>query len=576
MVQKIGKIFFVTMLWVGIISAEPQVSLQISDSNGQDIQELGVGIPFLIDVEISGESGGLTEPRIETKPAIRLISAGTSSSIRTVNGTTTVKKNHRFQGRVDQEGVYTIGPAWVHSGADQFSSNSIEIQASRQQRLVNEDHEKAFFKISTPKEKIYRGERVPFFLRFYHLNNDVRLENIEQPTFSDCNATDLKGPTSGKEMIDGVNYRYLEWRCFLYPGRPGELIIPAVQAHISEVVPMDTRGRFDMFGMMDQMFGGRAQHKHLYSNALTLDVQDLPPHDPPITAVGTFSGFTSKVNLDNAAEGEGVVFTLELVGNGNFSMIGHPSIILPDGLKFYDSNAKLNGLGANLFKKDFEYVVQGLRAGKYTIESQSFTYFDIKQKAYRTLKSKPVTIVITPGNTFIKKEDEQQPSIKQEQVTTLLPLEQPTKWRFKIPRFIPWFWFLLLSCVPFVFLGVQKIRKWWMRYEERNAPHYGYRNAFAKARSAVKKCKSDETTTQLYQICIELFAARLKLPTTEISESRIERALHQGGMDAEQITAWKAFFVDITASAFGFSGSMDKNNLCTILLEWITKFEKVI
>jgi hypothetical protein len=576
MVQKIGKLFFVATLWVGILCGQPQVSLHISDSNGQDVEELGVGIPFLVDVEIAGEGAGLSEPQVETDPVVKLVAGGTSSSIRSINGKTTVKKNYRFQGRVDREGTYTIGPAHVQRGAERFSSNSVQIEASRQQKLVHENHEKAFVQISTLKETIYRGEKILFSLRFYHLNNEVRVENIEEPKFPGCNATALKGPTTGRETIDGVNYRYLEWRCFLYPQSPGELVIPAVQAHVSETVAMDAHSRLDMFSMMDQMFGGRAQHKNMYSNSLTLDVQDLPAHDPPIAAVGKFTGFTSKVNLDTAAEGEGIVYTLELVGAGNFSMIGHPSIELPDGLKFYDSNSKLNALGANLHKKDFEYVVQGLQAGKYTIEPQTFTYFDVRQKAYRTLKSKPIKIIITPGTIPVKKEQKQKPTIDQTEISTLLPLEQGTKWRFRAPYFIPWLWFALCAFIPLLLWCVQKARVWWVDYQERNAPHYGYRNAFRKARTEIEKCKKDGTVAQLYHICIDLFAARLKLPKTEISENRIERALEQGGMDSKKIAAWKAFFVDITAAAFGSAGTMDKDNLCTVLLEWITKFEKVI
>ena len=90
------------------------------------------------------------------------------------------------------------------------------------------------------------------------------------------------------------------------------------------------------------------------------------------------------------------------------------------------------------------------------------------------------------------------------------------------------------------------------------------------------QCKKSGSTAELYSICRDLFAARLKLPVSEITETRIERALEQGGMTHEQIATWRSFYADITAASFASSDTGNREHLCVVLLEWITKFERVL
>jgi hypothetical protein len=576
MAQKTGKLFFLLLFVTQIIYADPQVAIQITDASGYESQTIGVGIPFLITVEVSGDAGGASNPDLETYPIFSLQQAGTSSSISTINGRTAIKKQYRYQGRIDKEGTYTIGPARVQKNGSTFSSKSVELEITHKQDIP-ETREAAFLKIETPKSELFVGEKVPFVLRFYYANNDVRIEGINPPVFKGFKPSKLKGPQTGKEVIDGLVYRYQEWHCVLYPNESGDLVIPAVNAQVSVSVSK-SKNAGDLFSFMDHMMGGRSHRQSMYSNALTLSVKPLPQNEVATVAVGRFTGLTAKVNLDKVAEGEGVVYTLELIGDGNFIMIGHPEIQVPEGLKFYDSNTHFSSLAANTFKKDFEYVIQGVDPGTYTIDSQEFTYFDTRQKAYRTLKSKPIKIVITPG-TAVKPIFEQEEKSNTTQVVYDHDLEDAvyvTKWRFKVPRSLGWFWFFLLSLLPVVASIGLFLKRTWLSYQEKYAPHYGYKNAFNKARNAVRNCKKNGTTSQLYLICIDLFAARLKLPTSEISETRIERALEQGGMTQEKIYSWRLFFADITAESFASSESANKEQLCVVLLEWIIKFEKVL
>jgi len=196
---------------------------------------------------------------------------------------------------------------------------------------------------------------------------------------------------------------------------------------------------------------------------------------------------------------------------------------------------------------------------------------------YKTLRSKPISITITPGTsaqTSLPEDEHKEYSVVHN--NELEDALYVTKWRFKMPRFIGWFWFFVVSVLPIIFAFGCFIRKKWSVYQEKYAPHYGYKNAFKDAKYKVEQCKKNGSIAQLYTICIDLFAARLKLPTSEISETRIERALEQGGMNAEQIDAWREFFTDITAASFASADSASREHLCIVLLEWIRKFERVL
>ncbi|MFT6765914.1 MAG: hypothetical protein ACJAZS_000808, partial [Alteromonas naphthalenivorans] len=501
MAQRIGKTFFLLLLTTRLLYADPQVAIKVTDGNGYETKTIGMGMPFLVTVEVSGDAGGISNPDLEGHPPFSLQSAGTSSSIRTVNGQTSVKKQYRYQGRIDKEGEYTIGPAHVHKDGKTFSSESVELEVTHDQ-VIPETREAAFLKIDIAKKEVFVGEKISFSLRFYYANNDVRIEGVEPPEFEGFKSTKLKGPQTGKETIDGVVYRYQEWQCILYPKQVGDVVIPAVNAQVSVVVSQSrgSGGGGDLFSFMDHMMGGRSRRQAMYSNALTLSVKPLPDNDMSTGAVGHFTGLTAKVNLDKAVEGEGVVYTLELIGDGNFVMINHPQLQVPEGLKFYDSNTHFTSLAAKTFKKDFEYVIQGIEPGTYTIDEQEFTYFDIHKKAYRTLKSKPLKVVITPG-IVAKQVADQKEEHDAEQVSYDHELEDVlyvTKWRFRIPRFIDWLWFSLLALLPVVFMSFVFIKKRWSLYQEKYAPHYGYKNAFKFAKQKIEQCKKSGSTTQLY------------------------------------------------------------------------------
>ncbi len=467
------------------------VSLRVTDNEGNPFKEAGIGVPFLIQLEVI--SDGRKEsprPQLTLPSAFSSTALGTTSSVRTVNSDTVSKRTYQYGAVASEEGTFTIGPSLLTlPNGDQVRSNTVTVRVGlEEKRTVPSDDNQMFVEFSADTTTPYVGQAVKVSLRFYYLTNGVHLEQLQEPTFKDCKATPLQGPVNGQVKVRGEQYGYLEWTTTLFPTRSGKIVIPSVVAQVSLPAQRSRGHMVDMFAMVNQMFGNHRQHQ-IQSNALTLMVQSLPAHEPAVTAIGKFSSLNAKLGTEKAQTGEGISFILELVGEGNFSMIGHPVLDLPEGLKYYDSHAKEHPLTHSMYKKDFEYVLQALQPGTYQIPPQRFEYFDGKTKTYKTLTSKPVKMTITgaekKGSTFDS--EEQEKTHVHEKGVSVGELERSLKGggggRGKS---LPWTWFVGLAMLLIFPLIGWFIRRVWERYRQRNASYYGSKRAFVQAHQDLK------------------------------------------------------------------------------------------
>jgi hypothetical protein len=363
------------------------------------------------------------------------------------------------------------------------------------------------------------------------------------------------------------------------------LIIPALQAVYT--VPLTGQmGRGDIFDQMMHMFHDQGQRHTIYSNAEQVVVKDLPAHDPQVSAVGNFLSFHAKTNMQQANTGEGIVLTLELIGSGNIEQIKHPEIILPAGLKSYESNTKQQLLDPKtmLYKKDFEYIVQAVEPGAFTIDPQQFTFFDLQKKQYKTVESKSVELVITgekkqsvvsnDSNTT----EEQKINTDTIDNTFTQPIEQKEQWRtLSNERKIAWHWFFILVLFPLGFILVKALLYGWKHYRKKHALHYDYKRAFVIARKKFTQYKEVNDQHKLYNLFVQLCAARCSVPATEVTELFVEQRLRTIGMTEEQIVHWKDSFAQLTELSFMHSEQVGINTkIWSQAQYWIALLERML
>ena len=577
LISVVAICFFLPLL---AREADVSAALRVVDQRGKPLQKAGIGIPFVIDVEVmAGSRHQQRHPQLITPPTLQVVQRGTSNSVRSINGETIVRTTFSYQAVADEEGVVTIGPARVETASgDVVESNTVRLTIAPEQEIKNEDRQVggAFIELKVDNQEPFVGEAVSFSIRFYSTQENTHLEQLQEPLFKGFRHTALEGPATGTTKKNGIEYQYLEWKALIFPTQEGRLVIPSLLAYVTLPLehPRNSRG-MDMFTLVNHMFGA-GKTEQIYSNALTLQVKPLPAHDPATTAIGKFSSFHAKLSSPEAETGEGVTLTLELVGQGNFQMIGHPKVVMPEGLKHYDSHAKDHLLTATMVKKDFEYVVQAVRPGAYEIPSQSFTYFDSKAREYKVLHSRPVKLTVRGEmKNSTKQVDIDQSVEKIDRPEEMPPLEKTLKGGGLGKRDrLPWLLFLCIALLLSIPLFWKLAVGLWLSYHIRNASSIGYNRAFKLARGRIKSAHQHKNDSELYHILMDLFSARLQVPRSEISEADIEHALRKAGLSEEQIAEWRKFFSHVMAVAF--SALPASGDLYEKLSYWIAILEGLL
>jgi hypothetical protein len=577
--KKIGKsrvkIVLFGLLMIPVLQAEPSIQLSVTDANGDQLEQAQVNVPFRVNVTVSNDINNLPNPTLKGIEQFSIQGTGTQMSTVIQNGVKEVSKTTQINVVSNQQGEFTLGPAVIESNGKQVESAIFKIVVAEKQKVKNVEDDQPFVQLSFDKDRVYFGQEVQFIMRFYYVQNNARLSQIQQPVFDNFTGSKLSEPQSGTKTVNGKQYRYLEWKAQLYPQQIGELKIPALGAEYS-VPSKRSRG---MFGDISDMFGGMRSIKRVYSNEPVLEVMPLPDDSKQVQAVGQFSSIESVLNNNNATQGEGVVLVLNVFGTGNIEQLQHPGLKLPDNITFYESGMKIEQEG-NQFRKSFEYILQGRAPGKYEIPTQEFTFFNPQKEMYQTLLSNSLELIIHPGqNTAPQGVENSEDSFnKKEQEEKLLPVVlEEGAWKMPRTRTFSMVWFVVLLLIPlfgWFIIFLQKRRK---QYLERNAPLLRYNNAFNVARSEIGKARKAGHDARLYHIIIELFGARLKLIRSEVSEQLIEKTLTKKGLSHSKLIEWRLFFAHLTENAFSSYGTVERNDkLFNQAIHWLYELEKLV
>lgn len=564
--KKIGKLFVLMSLLSAQLYADPSVTMSVFSDQGKKTSTVRVGVPFLVQVTVSDEQSNLPTPHIEGLDQFLVQGTSSSTSTMIINGQQTVSQQYQIQVVAEREGTYSLGPVSITVNGVVQNFGAMQLEVSADAGTTQTAGDETFLQLSLDKESAYIGEPLQFSLRFYYTDPDIRNAQVQEPQFKDFTVSTLDGPHNGTEELNGKSYRYLEWKATVYPARSGELSILPSKAQYS--VP-DRTNRFGFF------IGGFDKVKHIYSNNLKVQVKPVPSHTPPVQAVGTFRSFTARLNNQQAGEGEGIVLTLEVVGRGNIEQIKHPSLELPDNLTVYESNSSVVADGAE-HKKSFEYIVQGLVSGTYTIPEQTFVFFNPTQETFGLLQTEPVELVVkaVAQQTTV---DTSEPTVTEHRKLPELSIIEVGAWKDPHYRKVPtWFFILSLLGPLFVLLGTFLWNKR-QAYLLQHAPELRYNNAFKQARIAFDKARAGHYDGQLYHIFIELFSARLKLPKNQVSENLIEATLRKASLDDDAIIKWRLMFAQMAEQAFSSYGRTERNDgLFNQAAHWLSQLEKIL
>ncbi|MBO4689665.1 MAG: protein BatD [Paludibacteraceae bacterium] len=392
-----------------------------------------VGRPFQLTYSVNQRSRDLRAPEISDFDVLAGPYTSTSSSTSFVNGhrTSSFNQTYTYTLMASKAGTFTIPPATIKVDGESVQSNGVRIQvlpadeqpaqqsnngaaqqqsgaaAGGQQSAASSqsaaNSENLFVRTIASKTRVHEQEALMITYKLYFANVDVAqlTNNTKLPEFTGFLKQELEqGEIQTQlEHYNGRNYQTaVLYRTILYPQHSGDITIDP--AKFEAVLRVQTQRQ--VRSIFDDFFASYTNvTKMLTAPGVTIHVAALPGGKPAgfSGGVGKFS-MTPSISQTELQTNDAVTIKIDITGAGNMKLLKTPAIDWPEGFEPYDPkvtnnfNTSTAGVSGT---KSIEYLAIPRNAGEYTIPPITFSYFDIEDKAYRTLSTPEYTINVKRG-----------------------------------------------------------------------------------------------------------------------------------------------------------------------------------
>lgn len=532
------------------------------------------------------------------------------SNTQIVNGNVTSTSSITFTYilMANNAGEYTIPGASIVADGDQMVSNSVRIKVLPQDQgdsnssssssthsssgtgVSNQD---LFITASASKTNVYEQEAFVLTYKIYTRESNLQLNNAKLPDFKGFHSQEIEMTTNARwtpEHYQGRNYYTTVYRQFvLFPQQSGKLYIDPAQFQMTVGKSVQSDDPFDAF------FNGGSNvieiKKSISTPKIAINVNPLPAGKPADFSggVGEFN-ISSSINNKELKTNDAITIKLVISGTGNLKLISNPEIKFPDDFEVYDpkvdNQVRLTreGLTGN---KVIEYLAIPRHAGTYKIPGVSFSYFDIRSKSYKTLKTEEYVINVEKGAgnadqviaNFTNKEDlkvlgEDIRYIKQNEVTL-----QP-KGSFFYGSMTYWLFYIIPALAFIIFFIIYRKQA----AENANVAKMRTKKANKVATKRMKlagKLLSENKKDAFYDEVLKALwgyiSDKLNIPVSRLSKDNIEEKLRNHGVNEELIKEFLNALNDCEFARFApgdENQAMDK--VYSSSIEVISKMENSI
>ena len=564
--RKISLIFFA--LSIALMGFADEVVFR-----AQAPKQVVVGRPFQITYTVNQRSRDLRAPEFSDFDVLSGPYTSTSSSTSFVNGkrTSSFEQTYTYMLMAQRAGTFTIGPATVKVDGENVQSNGVRIevlpedqqaspssqpaqtsQSTQTSSSSSASSENIFVRTITSKTKVHEQEALLVTYKLYFANVDVTqlTNNTKLPEFTGFLKQDLEQGEIQTELehYNGHNYQTaVLYRTILYPQHSGDISIDPAKFEAVLRVQTQQRPR----SIFDDFFGSYTNvTKMLTAPGVTIHVSALPGGKPAgfSGGVGKFT-LTPSISQTELQTNDAVTIKLDISGTGNMKLLKTPAIDWPEGFEPYDpkvtNNFKTTTAGVS-GTKSIEYLAIPRSAGEYTIPAVNFSYFDIDEKAYKTLSTPEYTIRVKRGAgsehaegetegqviSYMHKEDIKQLGSDIRYINTKEP--EAGNYELKIKNYgLLWLWYTVPLLIAIVLLIV--LRKQIKEAADINRVCYKRANKVAQKRlkAAAAALKANDKNT--FYAAIETAAwsylsDRLSIPTADLNKENIASLLAQKGV----------------------------------------------
>lgn len=511
--------------------------------------QLGVNERLRIDFTMNEDGDNFTPPSFEGFKVV----GGPSQSIKnySINGKRSFSKSYSYFLSPTKRGVFTIGQSSIEINGESYKTASMKITVTSAVDIPKDPNDPNYIasenihlvaEISTTNP--YLNEPVSVVYKLYVAENTgVRnWSELDSPRYNDfwSQNIDVKGQNVREGKYKGEDYRYAVLKkTVLYPQKTGKLNIEPLTLDVSVEVPSKRR---DVFGRLITTTANLT----VTAGKRTINVKPLPSAGRPKDfsgAVGRFdfSLSSSKKKLEVT---EAFNLKLKVSGNGNLKLFELPKPKLPSALEVYEPehsekvSTNLSGMKGSVTDT---YTVVPNDQGRYPIPAVSFSYFDLKSEAYKTIKSNELVVSVTGSSGVTPTGDSNTNEVQKTNVTALSkqffsfksnadlePIAQNTFYNTKL-----FWWFFLgpLLLIPLLIIFTRKQEKRAMDVAGNKTRRTNKlaRKYFGSAKRAIGE--KEAFYVALERALHNYLKSRLKIETSELSKEKIALLLEKRGVD---------------------------------------------
>ena len=536
-----------------------------------------VGRPFQLTYSVNQRSRDLRAPEFTDFDVLSGPYTSTSSSTSFVNGkrTSSFEQTYTYMLMARKAGTFTIGPATIKVDGEHVQSNGVRIevlpedqqpaqssqpsaagnqqsagQSSQSSQSGSVSSENLFVRTIASKTRVHEQEALMVTYKLYFANVDVAqlTNNTKLPEFTGFLKQELEQGEIQTELehYNGRNYQTaVLYRTILYPQHSGEIKIDPANFEAVLRVQVQQRPR----SIFDDFFGSYTNvTRMLTAPGVTIHVAALPSGKPAgfSGGVGRFT-LTPSISQTEVQTNDAVTIKLDISGAGNMKLLKTPAIDWPEGFEPYDPKVTndfrttTSGVSGT---KSIEYLAIPRSAGEYTIPAVKFSYFDIDEKAYKTLSTPEYTILVKRGAgsandkveegaviSYTQKEDIKQLGSDIRYIDTKAPSGK-TKHSVQNTDWI-WLWYVVPLIIAMILLII--LRKQIKEAADINRMRYKRANKVAQKRlkaaaAALKANDKDTFYAAIESAAWTYLSDRLSIPTADLNKENIASILRQKGV----------------------------------------------
>ena len=544
-----------------------------------------VGRPFQLTYSVNQRSRDLRAPEFTDFDVLAGPYTSTSSSTSFVNGrrSSSFEQTYTYTLMAQRAGTFTIAPATVRVDGKNVQSNGVRItvlpedeqpassqpaqqgratsaqpsqsaQASQGEQSVNSEN--LFVRTIVSKTHVHEQEALLLTYKLYFANVDVAqlTNNTKLPEFTGFLKQELEQGEVQTELehYNGRNYQTaVLYRTILYPQHSGDIKIDP--ARFEAVLRVQTRQQ--VRSIFDDFFGTYTNvTRMLTAPGVTIHAAALPSGKPSgfSGGVGKFS-LTPSISQTELQTNDAVTIRLDITGAGNMKLLKTPAVDWPEGFEPYDPKVTNNyststaGMSGT---KSIEYLAIPRSAGTYTIPPITFSYFDIEEKAYRTLSTPEYTVHVkrsaSSGNkgngtseeaavySYTQKEDIKQLGTDIRYIDTKPLAERQRVKAQEISYSYIWLWYVVPAFIALLVLII--LRKQIKENADANRVRYKRANKVAQKRlkaasAALKANNKDLFYAEIERAAWIYLSDRLSIPTAELNKDNIAALLRKKGVE---------------------------------------------